>query len=82
MLLLAGNRDPRPSARRPAARRTWPVTALRLSWRLVAGMVLLLLSSAFPPVEGYALIIAACILIARGLAAVVLSLPDLTDRRR
>jgi hypothetical protein len=82
MLLLAGNRDPRPSARPPAPRRTWPVTALRLTWRLAAGMVLLLLSSAFSPVEAYALIIAACVLIARGLAAVVLSLPDLTDRRR
>jgi hypothetical protein len=55
---------------------------VRLSWRLVAGLAVLLLSSAFTPVEAYALIIAACVLIARGLAVVVLSLPDVSDRRR
>ena len=82
MLLLAGNRPPRPPARPPAPRRTWPATALRLSWRLVAGIALLLLSSRFPPVEAYALIIAACVLVARGLAVVVLSLPDISDHRR
>jgi hypothetical protein len=78
MLLLADNRDPRS----PAARLTWPLTALRLSWRVVVGVALLLVSGAFTPVEAYALIIAACVLIARGLAVVVLELPDLTDHRR
>lgn len=82
MLLIGENRDPRPAARPPVARRTWPMTAARLSWRLAAGLALLLISSAFEPVEAYALIIAACVLIARGLAVVVLSLPDLTDHRR
>jgi hypothetical protein len=46
MLLLADNRDPRA----PALRRTWPLTALRLSWRLAVGLALLLVSSAFTPV--------------------------------
>jgi hypothetical protein len=82
MLLISEDRNPRPLTRPPVARRTWPATALRLSWRLVCGLVLLLVSSAFTPVEAYALIIAACVLIARGLAVVVLSLPDLTDHRR
>ena len=81
MLLLGGDREPWSSASLPAASRTWPATLARLSWRLVAGLALLLLSSAFTPVEAYALIIAACALIARGLAVVVLSLPDLNDRR-
>lgn len=78
MLLLADNRAPRSPGLRP----TWRLTALRLSWRLAVGMALLLVSSAFTPVEAYALIIAACVLIARGLAIVVLDLPDLTERRR
>lgn len=82
MLLLAGNRPPRPPATPPEPRRTWPATTLRLSWRLVAGIALLLLSSRFAPVEAYALIIAACVLVARGLAVVVLSLPDISDHRR
>jgi hypothetical protein len=81
MLLIGENREPQPPAGLPVQRRTWPITALRLSWRLAAGLALLLVSSAFPPVEAYALIIAACVLIARGLAVVVLSLPDLTDHR-
>src|SRR5205823_2095482 len=84
MLLIGENPEPQPPAGVPVPvqRRTWPVTALRLSWRLVAGLALLLVSSAFPPVEAYALIIAACVLLARGLAVVVLSLPDLTDHHR
>ena len=82
MLLLGDNREPQPPGRAPALRRTWALTALRLSWRLVVGLALLLVSSAFTPVEAYALIVAACVLIARGLAVVVLDLPDLTDHRR
>jgi hypothetical protein len=60
----------------------WPLTALRLAWRLAVGLALLLASSAFTPVEAYALIIAACVLIARGLAVLLLKLPDVTDHRR
>ena len=82
MLLVSENREPRPPAGVPdSPRRTWPLTVLKLSWRLVAGLALLLASSAFTPVEAYALIVAACILIARGLAVVVLSVPDLSGHR-
>lgn len=81
MLLIGENRDPQPPAGLRVSSRTWPMTALRLSWRLVGGLALLLVSSAFPPVEAYALIIAACVLIARGLAVVVLSLPEARHRR-
>jgi membrane protein DedA with SNARE-associated domain len=63
----------------PTDRRTWPATLLRLSWRLVAGLGLLLLSSAFPPIEAYALLLAACVLIGRGLATIVQSTPGLKD---
>ena len=52
---------------------------LRLSWRLVAGLALVLLSSAFPPIEAYALLLAACVLIGRGLATIVQSTSGLND---
>jgi hypothetical protein len=52
---------------------------LRLSWRLVAALGLVLLSGAFPPVEAYALLLAACVLIGRGLATIVQSTPGLKD---
>jgi hypothetical protein len=55
------------------------MTVLRLSWRLVAGLGLVLLSSAFPPVEAYALLLAGCVLIGRGLGTIVQSTPGLKD---
>jgi hypothetical protein len=52
---------------------------LRLSWRLLAALALVLLSGAFPPVEAYALLLAACVLIGRGLAVLVQSTHGLED---
>ncbi len=63
----------------PSQRRTWPITVLRLSWRLLAALGLVLLSGAFPPAEAYALLIAACVLIGRGLSVIVQNTPGLKD---
>ena len=41
-----------------------------------------MLSGAFPPIEAYALILAACVLIGRGLASVVQDTPGLKDYRQ
>jgi hypothetical protein len=60
-------------------RRAWPLVVIRLSWRLVAGLAFVLLSGAFPPVEAYAVLLAGCVLIGRGLAAVVQNTPGLKD---
>jgi hypothetical protein len=49
---------------------------LRLSWRLAGGFTLVVVSGAFPPIEAYALIVAGCVLIGRGLACIVLAAID------
>jgi hypothetical protein len=82
MLMLIDTRQPPPLPPRPPQRRTWPATVLRLSWRLVAALGLVLLSSVFPPVEAYALLLAACVLIGRGLATIVQSTPGLKDHHQ
>lgn len=81
MLMLIDTREPPPppSPAEPRRPRAWPVIVLRLSWRLLAGLALVLVSSAFPPVEAYALLIAACVLIGRGFAAIVRHSPGLKD---
>jgi hypothetical protein len=80
-MLLVDTHQPPPSPPPPPPRpnRTWPRTLLRLSWRLIAGLALVLLSGAFPPIEAYALLIAACVLLGRGFAAIVQSTPGLKD---
>jgi hypothetical protein len=55
---------------------------LRLSWRLLLALALVLVSGAFPPVEAYALLLAACVLIGRGLATIVQSTHGLEDYRQ
>ena len=55
---------------------------LRLSWRLVLGLGLVLLSGAFPPIEAYAVILAGCVVIGRGLASIVQSTPGLKDHHQ
>jgi hypothetical protein len=55
---------------------------LRRSWRLVLALGLVLLSGAFSPVEAYALLLAGCVLIGRGLGAVVQSTPGLKHHRQ
>lgn len=78
-MLLIESREPAPLEPEPGRRRNWPLLALRLSWRLVCGLGLVLLSGAFAPVEAYALILAACVLIGRGLAGVVQGTGGLGD---
>jgi hypothetical protein len=53
----------------------------RLSWRLVLGLTLTLLSGLFSPVEAYALLLAACVVIGRGFS-VVSGAPGLKDHRQ
>jgi hypothetical protein len=60
----------------------WPMEMLRLSWRLVLGLALVLVSGPFPPVEAYALLLAACVLIGRGLGVIVQSTLGLKDHRQ
>jgi hypothetical protein len=82
MLMLIDTRPPPPLPPTPSQSRTWPRTVLRLSWRLLAALALVLLSGAFPPVEAYALLLAACVLIGRGLATIVQSTNGLEDYRQ
>jgi hypothetical protein len=55
---------------------------LRLTWRLIAGLGLVLLSTAFAPVEAYALILAGCVLIGRGLGRIMPGTAGLKDHRQ
>jgi len=80
--MLIETREPALPSPEPKPPRTWPREVLRLSWRLVSGLGLVLLSGAFPPVEAYALLRAACVLIGRGLAAIVPSTSGLKDHRQ
>jgi hypothetical protein len=78
-LLLIETREPPPPAPELGPRRVWPLVLLRLSWRLVAGIALLVLSGAFPPLEAYALILAACVLIGRGVLSIMQCTSGLKD---
>lgn len=79
MLMLIDTRESPHSRPEPRRSRNWPAVVLRLTWRLAAGLGLLLLSGAFPPIEAYAVLLAACVLIGRGLAAIVQRTPGLKD---
>lgn len=78
-MLLIDTHQPPPPPPAPRPRRTWLGTILRMSWRLLAALALILLSGAFAPIEAYALLVAACVLIGRGLAVIVQSTPGLKD---
>jgi hypothetical protein len=65
MLMLIDTHDQQPPEKPPRAGREWPVRALLL---IVEGIVLIVLSGAFPPFPAYILLIGACVLIARGFA--------------
>lgn len=73
---------PPPRAGEPGRRRSWPGVVFRLSWRLIAGLGLVLLSGVFPPLEAYAVLLAACVVIGRGLGSIVQSTPGLKDHHQ
>jgi hypothetical protein len=79
VLMMIDTREPPPSQREPRQRPTWPIAVLRLTWRLAAGLGLLLLAGVFPPIEAYALVLAAFVLIGRGFATIVQGTPGLRD---
>jgi hypothetical protein len=81
-MLLIDTREPPAPEPEPRGRPTWPLELLSRSWRLIAGLGFVLLSSAFPPVEAYALLVAGCVLIGRGFARIVPITPGLKDHRQ
>ena len=72
MLIDTREPPPRPPGEDPEHRR-WsiPWSSLGPLWRMLGGLALLLVSAPFPPVESYALILAACVLIARGFGSLI-----------
>lgn len=84
VLLLIDSHEPAlpPPECEPERPRGWPTVLLALTWRLLLGLGLVLLSGLFPPLEAYAVLLAACVLIGRGLGAVVQSTPGLRDHRQ
>ena len=80
--MLIETHEPPPESPQGKPRPSWPLALLRLSWRLVFGLVLVLVSGTFPPLEAYAVLLAACVLIGRGLATIVHATPGLKDHRQ
>jgi hypothetical protein len=81
-MLIDTREPPTPPAGEPARRRSWPGVVFRLSWRLIVGLGLVLLSGVFPPVEAYAVLLAGCVVIGRGLGSIVQSTPGLEDHHQ
>jgi hypothetical protein len=82
VLMLIDTREPAPHSPESEPPRAWPMEILRLSWRLLLGLGLVLLSGAFPPIEAYAVLLAACVLIGRGLGAALQSTHGLKDHHQ
>jgi hypothetical protein len=80
--MLIDTREPPPPPGEPTRRRGWPGIVLRLTWRLFAALAVVLLSGVFPPIESYAVLLAGCVLIGRGLGAIVQSTPGLKDHHQ
>jgi len=80
--MLIDTHEPPPPPPEPKRRPGWPLQLVRLSWRLVLGLALVLASSVFPPLEAYAVILAGCVVIGRGLASIVQSTPGLKDHHQ
>jgi hypothetical protein len=89
MLMLIDTRDrweqPEPEPEPLPAGHMRPGHKLRLprpAILLVLGLALALLSSAFPPIPAYGLLLAACVCIGRGLGGVTRSTSGLSDYRQ
>jgi hypothetical protein len=68
-LMLIDTRDDRPPPPPPGRpERSWPVRPALL---VVAGIFVLVISSAFSPLPAYGLMIVACVLIGRGFATLL-----------
>ena len=50
--------------------------------KVLIGLGLVLLSGVFPPVEAYAVLLAGCVVIGRGLGSIVQSTPGLKDHHQ
>jgi hypothetical protein len=84
MLMLIDTREPwfLPDEPDPGPRRSFNLGSLRALRRcvaLVVGLVLVLLSAAFPPAVAYGLILAACVFIGRGLGGFMRGTSGLKD---
>jgi hypothetical protein len=84
MLMLIDTREPwfLPDEPDPRPRRSFNFGSLRVLRRcvpLVVGLVLVVLSAAFPPAVAYGLILAACVFIGLGLGGFMRSTPGLKD---
>jgi hypothetical protein len=86
MLLLIDTREPLfPPEPDPTPRRRFrlgQLRALRPLLPLAVGLLLLVVSGAFPPVAAYVVILAACVFIGRGLCSFIRSTPGLKDHRQ
>ena len=79
MLMLIDTHDQHPPEEPRRAGREWPVRALLL---IFEGVVLIVLSGAFPPFPAYILLMGACVLVARGFAKLVPMTSGLKDHRQ
>jgi hypothetical protein len=84
MLMLIDTREPWFLPEEPDPPRRWSfnlgsLRPLRRVIPLVIGLVLVLLSAAFPPVVAYGLILVACAFIGRGLASFMKGTSGLKD---
>jgi hypothetical protein len=86
--MLIDTREPppeppeRPQPPQPPARESWWAADLRSLLLMVGGLVLVLVAGAFSPVVAYVLIVAACVLVGRGLSTFFRGQPGLKDFRQ
>jgi hypothetical protein len=81
LMLIDTRRDPPPPSE-PDRHRHWSFDDWRRFTSLGWGIVLVLLSSVFPPLPAYILLVGACVLIVRGLERIVGDAPGLRDYRQ
>ena len=77
-MLIDTRRDPPPPPE-PGRRRRWSFEGWRRFIALGWGIILVVLSSLFPPFPAYILLVGALVLIVRGLGQIVGNAPGLRD---